>query len=223
MNCVEPFQVIQDGLLGGHENMAKDSRLLDRAENGELGCRVYGWDGLWVSIGRFQSLERGLVNPDTTRWVRRPTGGKAVLHGWDVTVGLAVPLTLLHLSDSRSLEPVYRCTVRPIVAALQKSGLDAILAADSPYAGSGVHSGDCFAFASPNDVVHAQTGQKLCGCALRLTKQAVLVQASIPYQSPTIDPAAVITAAKQQSVTPWEHSSFAAHLSEAINALWAQE
>src|SRR5579862_8679410 len=87
-----------DGMLDGMTNMVKDTELLTGAEAGAAGCRVYGWDGPWVSLGRFQSPKRDLLSPENTHWVTRPTGGKAVLHGHDVTVGLAVPLDTLGLT-----------------------------------------------------------------------------------------------------------------------------
>jgi lipoate-protein ligase A len=211
---------LHDGVHSGPENMSRDSVLLANADQGSSGCRVYFWDGLWVSLGRFQTPERGLVDPNSTPWVKRPTGGKAVLHGWDLTVALAVPLAELPLKGVRNLQSVYRCTVRPIVLALQACGVDALLAADSHYCGSGTHSGDCFAFASPNDVVHRETGQKLCGCALRLTKDAVLVQASIPMRSPDVDPSSIIISAKALPVQPWDSSLFANHLTEAFSHGW---
>src|SRR5205085_6034945 len=103
-----------DGRLEGHTNMLRDRELLSRAEAGEAGCRVYGWLGPWVSLGRFQSPERDLVQPEATNWVVRPTGGKAVLHGHDLTVGLAVPLSALGL-ENRSLKAVYRAIVQPLI------------------------------------------------------------------------------------------------------------
>ena len=72
--------------------MARDAELLERAERGESAARVYSWDGAWVSLGRFQRPEKALLRSEEIDWVMRPTGGKAVLHGHDVTVGIALPL-----------------------------------------------------------------------------------------------------------------------------------
>ena len=57
--------------------------------------------------------------------------------------------------------------------------------------GAAPRSADCFATVSPNDIVHPATGQKVCGCAMRLTDRAVLVQASIPAGPPMVDPALI--------------------------------
>lgn len=200
--------------------MARDRALLAAAERGEAGARVYGWDGLWVSLGRFQSPERDLVSPSTTRWVMRPTGGRAVLHGHDVTVGLAAPLEALGIS-SRGLRPAYRAVVGPLVEGLRACGVPAVLAEDRRAVGaSGAsHSpapADCFAVASPNDVVDERTGAKVCGCALRLTEWAVLVQASLPHGTPLAPPDTVIRDAAL-TVREWDPTNFA----EALREAWA--
>lgn len=190
--------------LDGATNMRLDAELLEAAERGTPGWRVYCWAGVWVSVGRFESVERDLVDPEHTRWVRRPTGGKAVLHGHDTTIGCALPLSMLASSDHRSIKSVYRAIVGPVVVALRVCGLDAELAEDTPFHGKGIPSGDCFAFSSPNDVVHRLTGRKLCGCALRLTDSAVLLQASIPNGAPLVEPASVIVNADLLDPVEWD-------------------
>src|ERR1044071_8581320 len=104
----------------GPFNMAHDARLLEQAERGVIGHRVYGWTGPWISLGCYQNPERDLLDSNLVPWVMRPTGGKAVLHGHDVTVGLTFPLVVL--SDrsgepveklARSIKAVYRLAIDP--------------------------------------------------------------------------------------------------------------
>jgi lipoate-protein ligase A len=211
-----------DGRLDGRENMARDVRLLEEAERGIAGCRVYAWDGPWVSLGRFQSPERDLIPGGGVPWVIRPTGGKAVLHGHDVTVGLALPLQSLASGEvsvellGRSIKTVYRLAVAPIVQAMRACGLPAVLADGTRHLSGGPRTADCFAFVSGNDVVDERTGKKLCGCALRLTRTAVLVQASIPNGHPVVDPASAIQNAGDLSSPAWDDSSFASSLQAAL-------
>jgi len=195
--------------------MRRDLALLGRAESGQIGWRVYGWEGLWVTLGRFQSPERDLVDPLSTKWVLRPTGGKAVLHGHDVTIGLAAPLAQLD-ADSRSIKSVYRVVIAPIVAALRACGVPAGLAEETRFSNSGPRTADCFAFSSSNDIVDAETGRKLCGCALRLTHSAVLVQASIPNGLPLVDPASVIVNADRHNPVEWDASNFCVAFEDAM-------
>lgn len=175
--------------VDGHTNMALDRENLESAEIGGIHVRVYTWDGPWVTLGRFQRPERALKSE--INWVVRPTGGKAVLHGHDVTVSIAANLDDLGVPGSRKVAPVYRAIVGPLVEALNEAGVQAVLAERTEYVRNAAHTADCFAHVSPNDVVDPATGEKVCGCALRVTERAVLLQASIPVGKPLIDPALV--------------------------------
>lgn len=163
--------------------------LLELAEQGEAVGRVYEWSGPWVSLGRFQRPERALRPGCEVPWVMRPTGGKAVLHGHDLTIGLALPLTGMGLSEreSRSVGAVYRRIVGPLVQAIQGAGGNAVLAEETPFVRSAGKTADCFAHIAPNDIVDPKTGHKVCGCALRLTAKAVLLQASLPVEMPLVE------------------------------------
>jgi lipoate-protein ligase A len=178
----------------GPTNMRLDRELLAAAEEGRVGYRIYGWCGAWVSLGMYQRPERVLRPDCTTPYVVRPTGGRAVLHGHDVTVSLAAPRAALLAGNGRDMgagrpvREVYRRLVAPIVEGLCAAGLDARLAEQTGFAAKPGLSPDCFATAADNDVVDAATGRKLCGCALRLTERAALLQASIPLGVPLVPP-----------------------------------
>lgn len=209
----------QDPPADGHANMAVDVALLEAAEQGRGEGRVYSWTGVWVTLGRFQSPEKDLLEPETTNWVIRPTGGKAVLHGHDTTVGLALPLSLLE-ADPRSIRSVYRAAVGPLVEALNACGLPAVLADGTRFAQRGVKTADCFAFTSPNDIVHRDTGIKVCGCALRVTERAVLLHASIPHAAPSVHPAKIIREATAIDFpTKWNPEALAEQLALALDTL----
>lgn len=171
-----------DGDHDGATNMARDEALL---ESGEVACRVYGWSSVWVTLGRAQVPELTLVDPSCIPWTIRPTGGAAVLHGHDLTIGLAVPMR-------HSVRGSYRLLAEPIVLALRAAGCEAALAEDVGADDGDPRRIDCFAGSSSNDIVDTRTGNKVCGCALRRTREAVLLQASIPVSVPPVDPAVVI-------------------------------
>ena len=208
----------QDPAGDGPTNMARDLALL---ESPEPTCRLYEWESVWVTLGHFQSASRDLVDPKSFPWIVRPTGGKAVLHGHDWTVGLAVPLRCLANEEwtverlSRSVRQVYRQVISPLVNAFRQCGLNAALAEKTAFVG-GERVADCFSHISPNDIVDAQTGVKVCGCALKLAPNAVLVQASIPKLPPLVSPAAVIREAEAMLVNEWRHEEFPRALEEAL-------
>ncbi|MBL8067320.1 MAG: hypothetical protein JNM28_02630 [Armatimonadetes bacterium] len=182
--------VWDDGICDGIQNMARDAGLLD---SGSPIARVYGWDGPWVSLGRSQNSSASLKPGCPAPWVMRPTGGKAVLHGHDLTVGMAVPLEILGLGE-RDVKSVYRAVIPLLTRSLNAVGIPASLAEETPFVRGAGKVADCFAHVSPNDVVDPSTGQKVCGCALRLTNRMVLVQASIPVGKPLVDPSLVYDA-----------------------------
>lgn len=200
----EGTRVVLDGPGNGPENMARDLAMLRAG----TGCRVYSWDGIWVSLGRFQSPERDLVDSAQTRWVRRPTGGKAVLHGHDLTVSLSISLPRKGAACGRSIRSIYTLLTNPVIAALRVCGLPAIVAG-TPSAIGGPLGSDCFATASPYDVLHEDTGVKVCGCALRIAEASALLQASIPYQAPRVDPSSLIVGAAPARPAAWNHEGLA--------------
>ncbi len=186
----------------GPTNMARDCALLESAESGSVAVRVYSWCGPWVTLGRFQRPDVALVSSCGVPFVTRPTGGKSVLHGHDVTVGMAVPLSRLGLPEgTRRLRDVYRAVVRPLVVALNECGVPASLAEDTPFVRSTGRVADCFAHVAANDIVSPQ-GVKVCGCGLRLTETAVLVQASAPAAPPLVDPGLVFNGAPAATWSP---------------------
>lgn len=209
--------------------MARDAALLGLAITTGIAARVYSWDGPWVSLGRFQSPAEDLLPTNHVPWVTRPTGGNAVLHGHDATIGLAVSMRLLsQLSGepperlSRSVKSVYRLVSSPIIAALRECGLDATLGEESPAVSAGPRSSDCFAKISPNDIADPKTGRKVCGCALRLGPEGVLVQASIPCGQPLVDPADVFPIPADYSAPEWDKGLFGLALNRAL-LTWTKE
>jgi len=162
------------------ENMAADEALflsLVRRDTDIPIVRVYGWDRPSVSYGRLQD-ETAVRDayPDLPR-VRRPTGGRAVLHGNDLTVSI--------ICRDEHLPPVsggvlssYRLLVSPVTAALNALGVSAELGkgARSP----GQSPVRCFDTVASCDVADPQTGRKLVGSAQRRDSGAILQQMSLP-------------------------------------------
>lgn len=201
-----------DPVADGPTNMDRDRDLLVFAEQGQVGARLYGWKSSWITLGRFQKPEETLVGD--TPWVVRPTGGLAVLHGHDLTVAIAIPHDL-RSDRGRSVRSVYRQLVKPLVEALRECGLDAELCEDTRLGGPKAPGADCFAFSSPNDVVDRSTGQKVCGCAVRITDRAALLQASIPFQTPLVPASRLIVGGVDTPVAEWRHDSFPVQFKEA--------
>ena len=77
----------------GPHNMAADETLLEAAVGGRASLRFYEWSGPTLSLGYFQPQSARLSNPGLAGlpWVRRPTGGAALVHHHELTYALALP------------------------------------------------------------------------------------------------------------------------------------
>jgi lipoate-protein ligase A len=106
--------------------MALDEALLERArETGETVLRVYSWSRPTLSLGRNQRAE-GLYDLEAATAlgvdiVRRPTGGRAVLHHREVTYSVTAPV-----SDA-SLRESYERINRLLQRALSTLGAEVVL------------------------------------------------------------------------------------------------
>jgi lipoate-protein ligase A len=159
--------------LDGIDNMALDHALLARAaRTGECVLRVYSWRSPTVSFGRHQPTagvyDRAHLTRLGVRAVRRPTGGRAVLHAREATYSVTAPVT-------RPLRATYGRINRLLLDALHRLGVDAALApATVPSPPDGA---PCFNMATEGEIVVA--GRKLAGSAQWRDGGALLQHGSI--------------------------------------------
>lgn len=214
-----------DPPANGPTNMARDAELLISMGSSGVSGRLYSWSGPWVTLGRFQNPETDLLPNCKVPHAMRPTGGRAVLHGHDLTLGLAVHFRCLKEPDeaveavSRSVRRAYRGVVGPIVQALRSCGVDACLGESIVGMSRGPRSADCFSQVSSNDVVDRQSLKKVCGVAMLLSPIGVLVQASIPIGPPLVDPSTVYAVPSHVSWREIDAGRFASALDEALAML----
>ncbi len=92
------FRLILDGPNEGAYNMAVDEALfLSAIDSPELPTvRLYRFDPPTVSLGYRQTLEDAVDVASCRRfgvdWVKRPTGGRALLHQHEITYSIASPV-----------------------------------------------------------------------------------------------------------------------------------
>jgi len=83
---VQPWRLIYSGDQSGLYNMTLDESILDSVERAESPptLRLYGWKTPVLSLGYMQNpfseLDFEQIKKDGVEVVRRPTGGRAVLH-----------------------------------------------------------------------------------------------------------------------------------------------
>ncbi len=159
----------------GAENMARDASLLARAAaTGESVFSIYSWEKPTLSFGRNQ---RALGQYDLTGItgrnldvVRRPTGGRAILHHREVTYSVAAPVR-----EGVSLRDSYNQINLILIAGLRSLGVDAEVAAE----GSALPPSalPCFELPSAGEIV--ADGRKLVGSAQWREEKAFLQHGSI--------------------------------------------
>jgi len=162
--------------LTGAENMALDEALLERASaSGSAVLRVYTWSEPTISFGRNQAA-RGTYDPGRARdrgiaVVRRPTGGRSLLHHREITYSVTAPT---HLAGS--LRESYGRINRLLVGGLRRLGVTVEIA--SPRERSLPPSAaPCFERPAAGELV--VDGRKLVGSAQWRDQGAMLQHGSI--------------------------------------------
>lgn len=212
------MKILIEGPADGPTNMARDIELLSEAEWGVAAARLYGWDGPWVSLGRFQNPGLDLKPGCPVPYVMRPTGGYGVLHGHDVTIGAAWPLGSFRAGGFRDLRSVYRACVAPIIGAMRCCNVRAVLGEQMLDEPNRRIVGDCFLTASKNDLIDSESGQKVCGCALKVTRNGVLLQASIPIEEPWVRPSSIFQEVATVRTLPVDRRRLIAELGSFLSA-----
>ncbi len=109
----------------GPVQMARDEAHTRLASVSPPTLRLYRWRGPTVSIGRFQRWRGVSSEPGFSGFplVRRPSGGRALLHGDDLSFAVTVPRR--HALAALSVAESYRALAGGLVRALRRLGLDA--------------------------------------------------------------------------------------------------
>lgn len=157
----------------GATNMAVDHALLERAATAdEAVLRIYSWARPTLSLGMH---ERARVRPEALVFagvdiVRRPTGGRALLHHREVTYSVTAPARGSSLGES------YRAINLILLDALRRLGVSATAA---ERAGRPLRPDAAACFAEPSAGELVVDGRKLVGSAQRRDEHALLQHGSI--------------------------------------------
>lgn len=176
------------GPFDGPFNMGVDEALLLTAvETGTPTLRFYTWQGPWLSVGyaqRVGAAERARLSAAGVGLVRRVTGGRAVLHGQDLTYAIAAPEGVL----PEGVRESYRAVADALLEALATLGVPVRRSGPEARApGAGVF--DCFVQPAADEICLA--GRKLSGSAQRRVTGGFLQHGSIRLAP---DPAAAVAA-----------------------------
>lgn len=118
-----PFEV-----KTGQENMQIDSDLLEYAIKNQLKepiFRLYGWSPACVSLGRNQKsdfLDLDFLKQNNIDYVRRLTGGRALLHDNEITYSYICPASFLE--NGENVVNSYKEISKILIAAFKKLDIE---------------------------------------------------------------------------------------------------
>ncbi len=160
-------------LADGPRNMAADEVLLESAAAGTASLRFYGWSQATLSLGYFQSeqVRRTEKALEQLPYVRRQTGGAALVHHHELTYALGLPAGFPWQSGEPWLQRMHAI----IASALGKLGFAAsvyIPSAKEVFAGA-----LCFQHFTAGDILIGSA--KIVGSAQRRQRRALLQHGAI--------------------------------------------
>ena len=175
------WRLIVEGARRGAWNMAVDEALAEAVDAGRSSpvLRLYGWSPPCLSLGFSQpyaAADAGFCAAHGVDVVRRPTGGRAVLHHQELTYAVAAPLG--RAPFAHDLQAAYRTICGALVAGLRAVGVPAELSgapADGLIKPTQVIP--CFVGPAAGEVVAG--GRKLVGSAMRRVGDSILQHGSI--------------------------------------------
>lgn len=161
------------------ENMAIDEAVLRenqrRGSDARPTLRFYGWTKPTISLGYFQDVATevniGFCRRNNIPIIRRPTGGKAVLHHDDLTYSV-IALEDNHLFPA-GLLGTYKVISRCIAAGLEKLGVRADMLQEGRESESAELSAFCFSVPSQYELLVEK--RKICGSA-QIRSRGVFLQ-----------------------------------------------
>lgn len=178
----------RDGLF----NMALDYHLFSLCESGsdDAFLRFYAWRPPALSLGYHEPqriVDGDAAGRDGIDIVRRPTGGRVVLHKNDLTYTVVLPVAALPACGATGgaggragragVTDIYRRISECIVRGLRPLSSDLII--DRGKARGGLEGArPCFASTSRYEITYE--GRKVVGSAQRVGRRSVLQHGSIP-------------------------------------------
>ena len=188
--------VLPPAAADGAAQMARDEELLETARG--TVARRYVWEPPAISLGKFQEVDA--TSGLGVEVVRRPTGGRAVLHGAGFEWSFAVVFPLVELG-SPSLQGSYRFVTTALRRAFEREGVRFDDSREVPYQRSAL----CFTTALRHDLLVA--GDKVVAVAQARRGRNVLVHGSVLERRP---PEGLVAAIERLVGEPWRGEGLAA-------------
>lgn len=172
------FRFIFSGASDGSTNMAMDEAVLSGLNEGSSTpvLRLYTWNPPTISLGYFQSagdIDLPLCEADGIGFVRRLTGGRAVLHSEEITYSIL--FTEEDFSPFKKRD-IFLFVAMCLVDSLHLLGIESIIAEKTR---GSLKSPNCFASPAQYEIESVKQG-KLIGSAQVIKEGVVLQHGAIP-------------------------------------------
>jgi lipoate-protein ligase A len=169
----------------GAANMEFDRRLGEESPPDLPLVRFYTWDIPTISFGCNQNparrLDQELCRQEGIPVVKRPTGGRELLHGHDLCYCAAIPIE--RPVGGVEARRIFAAISATLVEALRAMGIDAQWSAFA--ARPRLADGPCFTQADSGEIT--VSGRKLVASAQRVYERCIIQEGSIPLFRPEVD------------------------------------
>ena len=165
-------RLLPTAVASGAWNMAADDAVLESATAGVASFRFYGWREPTLSLGYFQASAQARAYPGLGElaWLRRPSGGAALVHHRELTYALALPAG----ADWQPSGTSWLFRMHMILqSALADLGVETRLCATERKLGDVL----CFLHQTPGDLLAGEN--KVVGSAQRKQRGALLQHGGI--------------------------------------------
>ncbi|NGQ94740.1 lipoate--protein ligase family protein [Brevibacillus sp. SYP-B805] len=182
---MEQWRYICTEAMSPEMNMAIDEAILVAHSEGKVPptVRFYTWNPATLSIGYFQKAEKEIdleqVKAHGLGFVRRPTGGRAVLHDRELTYSVIVSES--HPKMPSSVTEAYKVISMGLLHGFQALGLEAEMVSLATEEEKEKYSspGSSACFDSPSWYELVVEGKKVAGSAQTRQKGVILQHGSI--------------------------------------------
>lgn len=174
------WQLLKTGRSSGHFNMDFDFNLAHTCKPNEAFFRLYQWQPYCISLGanqNYDDINIAKANRNNLEVVKRPTGGRAILHAEEITYSVVMPIN--RLTPKEIYEKISSALIKGLELynpLLTDSELEK-LQPNFPQILKQPSGVLCFGSTAKNEVKFA--GKKIIGSAQRKLNNVVLQHGSI--------------------------------------------